>query len=227
MVDPILRRLRTPRRAPSEPGASRAPRLAGPPPVLPALVDRGLERWWRLPPRGRAVALIAILAVVAGGSVARVAQSPYGPPVTVIVAARDLPVGATAAGATLPARRPAGLVPSDAITAVPADATLTLGVVTGTVLTSRHLQQGGPLAGLTAGSAGIAVPLDALPGLLPGRRVDLVATRADGGGVVLATDVRVLGTDGDRAWLAVPREAAPDVTAAVARGLLSVAVLPG
>lgn len=226
MSVPILHRLRPGPRSRADVGPPRAPWLTGPPPALPAALDRMLERWWWLAPRQRAAVLAVALALVAGGSVAQVARSPYGPPVAVVVAARDLPAGATALGATATARRPAGLVPSDAVATVPADATLTLGVVAGTVLTARHLQPGGPLAGLTAGAAAIAVPLDGIPGLLPGRRVDLVATRADGGGIVLATDARVLSADGDLVWLAVPRAAAPDVAAAAARGLLSAAVLP-
>ena len=199
----------------------------GPPPTLPAVVDRALDRWWALPPRLRAAAALAALLLVAGGGVARVARSPYGPPVTVLVAARDLTVGAPAGAAVAAERRPATLVPPDAVTGVPAEATLAMGVVAGTVLTARHLRPGGPLADLPAGSAAVAVPVDAVPGATPVQRVDVIVVRSDGGGAVVAPDARVLATEGDRVWLAVPRAAAPDVAAAAARGLLSVALLPG
>ena len=224
-----LRRPRSPwgPAAPRGAGAPGATRLDGPPPVLPAVVDRALERWGTLPPRARAAAALAVVLVVAGGGVARVARSPYGPPVAVLVATRDLGVGSSPAGGVAPARRPADLVPADAIVELPPDAALALGVVAGTVMTARHLQPGGPFAGLGDGAAAVAVPSGTVPGASPGRRFDLIVTRADGGGAVVATDARVLAVGGDLVWLAVPRAAAPDVAAAVSRGLLSAAVLPG
>lgn len=203
------------------------PVLDGPPPTLPAVVDRALDAWWTLPPRVRAAAALAALLLVAAGGVVRVARSPYGPPVAVAVAVRDLPVGVAPAGAVTVERRPVHLVPVDAVAAPPDDATLAMGVVAGTVLTARHLRPGGPLAELAPGSAAVAVPADAVPGATPGRRVDVIVTRADGGGAVAAADARVLATEDGRVWLAVPRTAAPDVAAAAARGLLSVALLPG
>lgn len=205
----------------------RTTRLDGPPPVLPAPVDGALERWSGLPPRVRAAAALAALVLVAGSGAARVARSPYGPPVAVLVATRDLAVGAIPADGIAAVRRPADLVPADAVTEVPADAGLAMGVVGGTVLTLRHLRPGGPFAGLGDGAAAVAVPAATVPGAGPGRRLDLVVTRADGGGAVVAADARVLALDGDLVWLAVPRGSAPDVTAAAMRGLLSVAVLPG
>jgi len=206
----------------------RWPGGSGPPPALPDLLDRALERWWRLPPRVRAAAVVAVLLLLAGTAVARVARSPWGPPVLVAVATRDLPVGATLGGAVATARRPASLLPADAAVpgGIPDDATLAIGVVAGTVLTERHLRPGGPLADLRPGLAAVGVPVEALPGAAAGRLVDLVVTRTDGGGVVVAADVRVLSVDGELAWLAVPRAAAPDVAAAAGRGLLTAALLP-
>lgn len=203
------------------------PGLGGPPPTVPAVVDGALERWWALPPRLRAAAALAALLLVAGSGVLRVARSPYGPPVAVVVAERDLAVGDPAAGAVAAERRPLTLVPRDAVAELPDEATLAMGVVAGTVLTARHLRPGGPLADLPAGSTAVAVPADAVPGASPGRRLDVIVVRSDGGGAVVAPDARVLATEGDRVWLTVPRAAAPDVAAAAARGLLSVALLPG
>lgn len=200
--------------------------LDGPPPSLPPVLDRLLERWWTLPPRARAAAVLAAAVLVVGGAVGRVVRSPYGPPVAVAVVVRDLAVGTPLAGSVATERRPAGLVPADAVVEVPADATVAMGVVAGTVLTARHLRPGGPLADLPVGTAAVAVGADAVAGATPGRRVDLIVTRPDGGGAVAAADARVLATEGDRVWLAVPRAAAPDVAAAAARGLLSAALLP-
>lgn len=205
------------------------PVVDGPPPTLPAPVDRALERWWGLPPRLRAAAVLLAALAVAGGAVLRVGRSPYGPPVPVAVVARDLDVGTPLAGAVAAERRPAGLVPSDAVAPadVPPGATLAMGAVAGTVVTARHLRPGGPLADLAADDAAVAVPADAVPGAVPGRRLDLIVTRADGGGAVVATDARVLAAADGLVWVAVPRTAAPDVAAAATRGLLSAALLPG
>jgi hypothetical protein len=200
----------------------------GPPLVLPELLDRGLERWWRLGPRVRAAVVVLLLLGLAATAVGRVARSPWGPPVTVAVATRDLPVGAPLQGAVVAARRPAALLAGDTVPpdAVPPEATLALGVVAGTVLTARHLRPGGPLADLAAGSAAVAVPTAALPGVTAGRRLDLVIARADGGGVVVAADARVLALDEGLAWVVVPRAAAADVAAAAGRGTLTAALLP-
>lgn len=208
--------------------APRWPGTTGPPPSLPVLLDRASERWWGLAPRLRGIVVLVVLLALATTAVGRVARSPWGPPVTVAVATRDLAVGARVSGAVATARWPASLVPADAVAPaeVARDATLALGVVAGTVLTGRHLRPGGPLADLAPGLAAVPVPLDALPGVTAGRRLDLVVARADGGGLVVAADARVLALDGGLAWLAVPRAAAPDVTAAAGRGLLSGALLP-
>lgn len=228
---PRLRRsvpwLRTASTAPAPPRRPLGTVLDGPPPALPAVLDGALERWSALPPRVRAAAVLGASLLVATGGVVRVARSPYGPPVTVAVVDRDLAVGADLAGAVVTERRPATLVPRDAVADVPGDATLALGVVGGTVLTVRHLRPGGPLADLPGGAAAVPVPAESAPGAVPGRRVDVVVVRADGGGAVAAADARVLATDGDRVWLAVPRTAAPDVAAAAARGQLAVVLLPG
>ncbi|MGA0830538.1 MAG: SAF domain-containing protein, partial [Nitriliruptoraceae bacterium] len=137
---------------------------------MPAVVDGALERWWALPPRLRAAAALAALLLVAGSGVLRVARSPYGPPVAVVVAERDLAVGDPAAGAVAAERRPLTLVPRDAVVELPDEATLAMGVVAGTVLTARHLRPGGPHADQPAGSTAVAVPAAPVPGARRGWR---------------------------------------------------------
>ena len=192
-IPAALRRLRTLR--------PRRPALDGPPPSLPPVLDRLLERWWTLPPRVRAAAVLAAAVLVAGGAVGRVARSPYGPPVAVAVVVRDLPVGAPLAGSVATERRPAGHVPVDAVASVPDDATVAMGVVAGTVLTARHLRPGGPLADLPADTAAVAVGADAS---VAHARVDRVA---DGDAGFLANDAHDLrqrpASGGDYLFIAI------------------------
>jgi pilus assembly protein CpaB len=202
----------------------------GPPVRLPGTLDRLAEGWWRLPPRARS-AVLALLAVLAAGAVLlRVALSPYGPPVPVLVAARTLEVGATVGTQDVEvARWPRSLTPPGTFhdaAALADGATLVMGVVRGTPLTLLHVDAAGPLAGLPGGAAAVPVPLDLLAGVGPGVRVDLVVTLGDGTGRRLAEDVRVLDGDGRLVWLVVDRALAPDVAAAASRGTLSAVVLP-
>lgn len=202
--------------------------LPGPPLRLPSVLDRVAEGWWRLTPRARsAIGLLAAVVTVTA-VLLRVALSPYGPPVPVVVAARDLTVGATVTAADLVVRRwPADLVPDGAQrdVATLVDTRLTARVVAGTVLTDGHVRDDGPLARLGAGRAAIAVPTGLLAGIRTDARVDLVGVAGDGSGRTLAEDGRVLAVEGDVTWLEVERGRAADVAAAALRGTLSGVVL--
>ena len=204
--------------------------LRGAPLRLPGAADRIAEGWWRLTPRMRllagAGAALAVLSVVT----LRVALSPYGPPIAVLVAAEDLRVGdvLTTSDVSI-ARWPRELVPAGAL-ARRSEAVgdrLTMGVTAGTALTARHLTGDGPLIGLAPSSAAVPVPSGALRGATGGVRLDLVVTLGDGSGRILARDVRVLAEESGTTWLEVDRALAPDVAAAAARGTLSAAILAG
>jgi hypothetical protein len=213
---------------PSEGVRSILPRLLGPPVRLPGVVDRVAEGWWRLAPRSRsALSGMAVLIVLAA-VLLRIALSPYGAPVTVLVTTGDLQAGEIPGpGDVATARWPRGLLPD----APPVGRTdlagsrLTMGVAAGTVLTSAHLRDDGPLAGLGPGAAAVPVPTGLLRGASPGARLDLVGVAGDGTGRTIAREVRVLAVDGDTVWLEVMRERAADVAAAALRGTLSGAVL--
>ena len=204
------------------------PRLHGPPLRLPVVGDRVAEGWWRLTPRARtalgtAGALVAVAAVLL-----RIALSPYGPPVPVLVAGSDLAPGAQAEAAdVVTARWPRELLPSSG----PASredllgARLATGVLAGTPLTRDHLRHDGPLADLAPGAAAVPVPAALLRGADARTRLDLVAVSGDGSGRTLAQDVRVLSVEGDTVWVEVGRDRAADVAAAALRGTLSGAVL--
>lgn len=202
----------------------------GPPVRLPATLDRLAEGWWRLPPRARAVLLMLGAVLAAGAVLLRVALSPYGPPVPVLVATRTLEVGTTIGAQDFEVVRwPRSLAPPGTLhhdAEVTEDATLVIGVVRGAPLTVLHVDAAGPLANLPAGAAAVPVPVDLLAGVGAGARVDLVVTLGDGSGRRLASDVRVHDGDGRLVWLEVDRALAPDVTAAASRGTLSAVVLP-
>ena len=196
----------------------------GAPPTVPPRLDRLAEAWWSRTPRTRAVivgALVAVGLVALGGQAAR---SPWGPPVRVPVAAADLPGGARLTpDAVRWVDHPAALVPDDVLE-VPAGR-LTGPAVAGTVLTERHVAA--DLTDLMAtGEVAVAVPVDGLPMLAAGSRVDALAAGHDGTGRRLAVGARVLAHDGAWLWLAVPAEASAAVAAAGTTGSLSLAVRP-
>lgn len=201
----------------------------GPPPRLPALLDRASERWFGLPPRARGAVLVAgavALLLLAGAGAAR---SPWGAPVPVLVLAVDVDAGETVtADHVRVARRPAGLVPDDALRALGDVATPRAAgmLLAGTVLTTRHLAGDDPVTGgLAEGRAAYPVATAGLPRLRAGHRLDLVAGDLEGRGRTLARDVRVVVVTGDTAWLDVAREEAPAIAAAALRDGLSVVLL--
>jgi pilus assembly protein CpaB len=200
--------------------------LEGTPPVLPPALDRASERWWRTPPRVRALSLLVALVLLLVAGTVRLASSPWGPPVPVLVAARDLPLGAPLdADAVRTTEWPARLVPPGALATV-ADSVAIAPLAEGSVLTDRLVGEGGLGAALPDGSAAVAVPSELVPVLLPGARLDLVGAELDGRGVALATAATVLTDDGEHVWVAVDHQQAPAVAAAAAAGTVTVVVLP-
>lgn len=208
-----------------------APPWHGAPPALPALLDRGAERWFALPPRVRvAIATITVVAVLllAGAGAAR---SPWGPPLDVLVATERLPAGASlGAESTQRVAWPAGLVPGDAVPAddgVGTGESLGVGVVAGSVITRRHLAgDAGVAAGLGVGRAAFPLEAMAFGDLRDGQRVDVVAGDLDGRGRTLARDARVLATTPETVWLDIARDEAAGLAAAAARDAIRVVVLP-
>jgi pilus assembly protein CpaB len=200
-------------------------RLDGPPPALPRLLDRAAERWWAARPRSRAALVAAALVLLLAGGVVRVTASPHGPPVTVLVATRDLPVGHELAPDDLRrARWPRDLVPAGAATDL--RGTVVGALPAGAVATDRHVAVSGLAAALPDGHAAVPVPTDAVPTVPTGARLDVVVADLDGGVQVLARSATVLGADGDIVWFAVATAQAPAVAGAASRGGLSVVLLP-
>jgi Flp pilus assembly protein CpaB len=205
-------------------------RSDGAPLRLPAVADRVSEGWWRLSPRRRSTIVLALGASLTLAVLLRVALSPYGPPLPVVLATRDLAVGTRIAPSDLDsARWPASLV-ADHLIALPADAigsTLSIGVPAGTPVSRRHLEGDGVSGALAAWAVAVPVPAELLPPLVAGGRIDVIITLGDGSGRAAASDVRVLSVDGGIIWLEVERSRAPDVSAAAGRGTIAAVILPG
>lgn len=186
------------------------------------------EGWWRLTPRARS-AIIALAAVATVAAVLlRVALSPYGPPVDVLVTTRDLTAGSELGPGDVAVRRwPRDLAPQeplqDRVDLV--GTRLTARVTAGTVLDAGHLRGDSPVARLDADRAAVVIDAQLLQGVTVDTRLDLVGVAGDGSGRMLARDSRVLAVEDGAVWIEVPRDRAADVAAAALRGTLSGAVL--
>lgn len=199
-------------------------RLDGAPFSLPYGLDRVSERWWRIPPRRRFLLLAAAAVVILLVAVSHAAGTPYGPPVPVLIASQDLDVGQEIEPGDLNRTTwPEGLIPDGA--ADEAAGRLAAPVPAGTVLTDRHLAVGGIAERLPHGTVAVPVPVDAVPALDSGSRIDLIGRDLHGGAAVLAREAYVLSTDVTGLWLAVARDDAPQVAAAAASDSLTVVLL--
>ena len=202
--------------------------LPGPPLRLPSVMDRAAEGWWRLTPRARGAIIVLITVMTVAVVLLRVALSPYGPPVDVLVATRDLASGSALGPDDVTVRRwPRDLVPSEPLQD-PDDLVgtrLTARVTAGTVLATPHLRDDDPLARLGVDRAAVVIDAGSLQGVAVDARLDLVGVAGDGSGRTLARDGRVLAVEDGTVWIEVPRDRAADVAAAALRGTLSGAVL--
>lgn len=194
-------------------------RLDGPPVALPPALDRLSERWWSLRPRHRALAVVVLAAVVVLVGPVRLVASPHGPPTSVLVATRDLPVGHELVADDLrPATWPRDLVPDGATTE--ARGTVTGPLPRGGVVTSAHLAPpgSGVAAAVPTGRVAVTIPADLLPPLPAGAHLDLVAPDPDGLPRVAASSATVVAVEGELVWVAVDPPEGPAVAAAAARG---------
>jgi Flp pilus assembly protein CpaB len=200
----------------------------GAPVPAPALLDRVSERWWSLTPRARtAIAVVVGLAVLTAGTI-NLVSSPWGAPVTVLVARHDLAVGRTVAAEDV--RRtdwPAQLVPAGALAEVgEVGGTVVAPVPAGSIVTDLHLGEGGLGGVVPEGRAAVALPADAVPGVLPGARLDLVGADLDTRGTVLASDAVVLAHDSAHVWVVVEHHEAAATAAAALAGAVTAVLVP-
>lgn len=203
--------------------------LSGPPPLLPAALDRVAEWWAGVGPRPRlalgAAVTLAVLAVIGRGA----ATSPWGPERPVVVATTSLSAGhVVRQGDVAAASWPARLVPTSAPRR-PAEAIgrpLALTAPTGGLLTAEHLAAAGVATQVTPGRVAFPLPLPEGIALRSGQRVDLVGSDGRHGTARLAAGTRVLDVDGAVAWLEMARDDVTRVAGALALGRIAVAVLP-
>jgi hypothetical protein len=199
--------------------------LTGPPFALAAPLDRLAEAWWRATPRTRAALALAGATTLVALGVGQAASSPYGPPITVHVAIRDLAVGEVAGpGDVRRTSWPRDLVPDGAVDGP--GGPLRAPLPRGAVLTSAHLGDGGPAAELPAGRVAVPIALDALPVLDPGTRLDLIGLHPDGSVTTLTAAAVVVHVDATDAWLSIDDADAVAVSAAAAAGAIAAVVRP-
>ncbi|HKJ56802.1 MAG TPA: hypothetical protein VJ978_12535 [Nitriliruptoraceae bacterium] len=160
------------------------------------------------------------MGMVIFGVVEHTTATPWGPPVQVVVATADADAGSAVSAEVV--GRPRRLVPADAVDAVP-EGLLARDIGAGEVVTSRHLATG--IDGLLEpGEVALAVP-DELPPLPDHAHMEVLATTLDGTASRLGT-ARLMATEPDWLWIAVPATIAPDVAAAMARGGIALALAP-
>lgn len=172
----------------------------GPPPALPTALDRCSERWWRLPPRVRALSIVLLAVAVLGVDQWRVihAQQRWGGPARhALIAVEHAHVG------DRPQLRavalPPAMVPAGAPGSIADDARLALALPQGAVLTRAHLSPRGPAVGLDPGLRVVPLPVPEGLDIVEGATVDVwVLTSASGASHRVARGRPVVGvTEGD------------------------------
>ncbi|MFT5222738.1 MAG: hypothetical protein ACI867_001044 [Glaciecola sp.] len=189
--------------------------------AVPVLVDRGLERWAAASPRARQLlrlgaGLVVVLALVWPRT------HPWGPTTSLVVVSRDVAAGQRFSADDLEVLSwPVLLAPPDAVLD-PADAlgrAAAVALLAGSPLATSLLAAPSPADLAPPGWAAMAVPLDAIPELALGTILDLHG--GDGNRVLGAI---VLGQRDGHLWLALPRQHASALAAALSWGQLRVAV---
>jgi Flp pilus assembly protein CpaB len=199
--------------------------LAGHPVVLPPALDRLAEAWWRATPRTRLTVGVVAFALLVTAGIAHAAASPDGPPVEVWVASRDLQPGDRLGDGDVQRRTwPSRFAPQGVLD--DPTGTVVAPLPAGAVVTDRHLGDDPLAASVPDGHVAVGVPVDQLPAVAAGTRVDLVGAGPDGTGTHLATDAVVVHTDGETIWIAVASTVAVEVSAAVATATLAAVVRP-
>lgn len=185
--------------------------LAGPHPSLPRPLDAAAERWARLRPRVRGLLVFGAVLVLLLVTQLRIQAADHrwgGEPVRVLVATRDLRVGAPPTDVEPVARPPAAVPPAAVTGAPPADTTLAFALPQGGVLTEAHLDPRGPAAGLEASLRGVPVPVEEGWAVTAGGWVDAwVLGVGDEPATLVASSRPVLELrDGEVALVALDRE---------------------
>lgn len=137
--------------------------LTGPHPSLPRPLDAAAERWARFRPRVRVLLVLGTMLALLVAMQLRIQAADDrwgGEPVRVLVATRDLQVGASPTDVEPVARPPAAVPPAAVTGEPPADTTLAFALPQGGVLTEAHLDPRGPAAGLEAPLRAVPIPVE-------------------------------------------------------------------
>ncbi|MEE8601726.1 hypothetical protein [Euzebya tangerina] len=201
--------------------------LHGPPLVLPRWLDRLAERWARLPPRIRFLALILVILVllgVQGAQVAGVQTRWGGAGQRVWRATQIVPAGGSPHDHLEAVTLPAAAVPADAVVGrVDRAAVLSLPLVQGGILTTQHLDPIGPAVSLPDDERAVPIPVELGWGIEAGGLVDVWVSPAREGELRRLAGERVVlqVQDDGRAAVAlvsIPEEEVATTTTALARG---------
>lgn len=185
--------------------------LTGPHPSLPWPLDAAAERWARLRPRVRVLLVLGTMLALLVATQLRIQAADDrwgGEPVRVLVATRDLRVGAPPTDVERVARPPAAVPPTAVTSEPPADTTLAFALPQGGVLTETHLDPRGPAAGLEAPLRAVPIPVEEGWAVTAGGWVDAwVLGVGDEPATLVASSRPVLELrDGEVALVALDRE---------------------
>jgi Flp pilus assembly protein CpaB len=155
------------------------------------------QRRWRQSQATRVVAVL-LLAVATWLTVSALLPTPPDPGPATVVMARDRPLGWTLTSDDLRLeRRPADQRPVGAFGEVAAalGRVVSAPVLAGEIVTPARFRGAPQLAGMTAGSVAVSLPVDDPVLLTSLRPADTVAVLAAGSGAPLASAAQVLATD--------------------------------
>jgi Flp pilus assembly protein CpaB len=216
-----------------KPPVHRRPLGAGRP-RIGLLLRRQPRLWWLVVLASAAATGLSVSHVLATAEATRRA---WGTTAPVLVVRHDVTAGSTLSAPDVElVDFPAGLAPDDALDELPEGAVTRVDLSAGEPLLPRRLagHDLSPLAAvLPPGKRAVAIPTE--PGTAPpldaGDRVDVLVVVAaelagDGPpGFVIATDAMVVAVDEDAVTVAVERDVAPRVAAALGVGAVTLALV--
>ncbi|MEX2487401.1 MAG: SAF domain-containing protein [Nitriliruptoraceae bacterium] len=201
--------------------------VEGRPFAFPAAIDRAAEWWARQPPRVRVLSLVCVAAMMLAATTVRTFAHPYGPAAAVVVARTTLEAGTTITPHDVTiVRWPRDLVPTAAVEDAESVVGTTLrgAVARGVPVTEDVLSHTG-LSGLVPpGHMAVPIPSDLLTDLSPGARVDVITADANGQGMIVAHDARIVRIESDTGWVAVAAAERARTASAVATGRVVIAL---
>jgi Flp pilus assembly protein CpaB len=203
-------------------------------PRIGLLLRRDPRLWWVVVLASAAATGLSVSHVL---STAEATRRAWGSTEPVLVVRHDLAAGGTVSALDVElVDYPAGLAPADALDELPDGAVTRVDLSAGEPLLPRRLagHDLSPVAAvLPSGTRAVAIPTEpgTAPPLAAGDRVDVLVVVAaevagDGPpGFAIATDALVVSVDDDAVTVAVERDEAPRVAAALGLGAVTLALV--